>query len=138
MSKSKGVLACEMALERLITGNVQISGHVGINKENITPSTVSVEAGYDKGYLKRSRDIHKPLIARIDALKVNKNNSSNNNDKLKRLSLQNDKLKQELSESLEVQDKILTQNIMLLQKVRELEKEMERYSNVVNVQFDKS
>lgn len=135
MAISKGVLACESALERLLAGKPYVSNHCGINSFDITPATVSVEAGFDKGYLKRRRDIHKPLIARIDSLKESKNETSNKSiqNKLKKALKKNEELESKLESSMKVKDKVLTQNLILLQKVRELEKQLSECSNVRDI-----
>lgn len=76
MHKKSGLSRCEDALERLLTGQPHFADHVGVNNGDITPAMVSIEAGFDKGYLKRSRESHMPLIARIDALKSKSGASS--------------------------------------------------------------
>lgn len=70
MAQGNGLKKCEEAFERLLSGKPNISDHVGIESHKITAGIVSVEAGFDRGYLKKSRSYHKPLIARIEAYKA--------------------------------------------------------------------
>jgi|EP01029_Cantina_marsupialis_P002550 hypothetical protein len=135
MATTKGVLACEQALERLLDGKATVPAYVGINSFDITPATVSVEAGFDKGYLKRSRDQHKSLIARIDSLKKSVTSTSNQGikDKLLKANKKIERLKDQLDSSIEVRDKILTQNLMLLQKVRQLEQKLPQSNKVIEI-----
>ena len=74
---SDGVKICEAAFERLKAGCPVISAHVGIDGSKITAGIVSVEAGFDRGYLKRSRGSHMPLIARIEAYRTECSTTSN-------------------------------------------------------------
>ena len=122
MTAQSGVKACEAALQRLLDGCPQVAGHVGIQLSEITPATVSVEAGYDKGYLKRARAPHKALIARIDNLKLNANKSSNDDKKQLRKALRkSEAYREEAEEAKAIMNKVLTQNLILINKVRELE-----------------
>lgn len=49
---SKGIGACEEALQRLLDGEPFVSAHVGLDLSKLTASIVSLEAGFDRGYLK--------------------------------------------------------------------------------------
>lgn len=129
MPKISSLERCEKALERLLSGQPHISDHVGVKYEDITPAMVSIEAGFDKGYLKRSREYHLPLIARIDALKrgAGFSTSTANKKKLERAKALAEKRRLEVDRLSEVMDKVLTQNLMLVERVRDLEKELTRY-----------
>lgn len=129
MAQTTGLQECENALERLLKNSPHIGSHVGVTEADITPAMVSVEAGYDKGYLKRSRGSHKSLIARIDALKGN--HRENTRTKLKQAERKYKRLHAEQKLNGDVMDQVLTQNLMLLQRVKELEKELARYKNEV-------
>lgn len=125
MAKSKGVEACFKALERLQTGVPTVSDFIGVTPNLITPAMVSVEAGFDKGYLKRSRANHKPVIARIDALKIDTPNSMKT--KIFKAYKAAEKATIEKQDLKQVLDSVLTQNLMLIERVRELEQELKRY-----------
>lgn len=128
MSKKSGLQRCEEAFERLTSGGPHFANHVGVKRGDLTPAMVSVEAGFDKGYLKRSRESHMPLIARIDALKKESGPSSSvTKERLKKAKQLADKRRMEVEQLQEVMDKVLTQNLMLVERVRELEKEMSKY-----------
>lgn len=132
MSKKIGLERCEEALERLISGQPHLAHHVGVKRGDITPAMVSIEAGFDKGYLKRSRDLHMPLIARIDALKSeSRTTPSVNKEKLERANRRAEKRRTEIEQLSQIMDKVLTQNLMLVERVRELEAELAKYQNRV-------
>lgn len=50
---SKGLVACEEALQRLLDGVPIVSQHVKLDISKLTASIVSFEAGFDRGYLKK-------------------------------------------------------------------------------------
>ncbi|OOZ40314.1 hypothetical protein BOW53_08035 [Solemya pervernicosa gill symbiont] len=131
MAKTTGLHECEAALERLLKNTPHVGSHVGVTEVDITPAMVSVEAGYDKGYLKRSRYSHKPLIARIDSLK--KSPRGGDRVKLKKAERKCKQLQAEQKMNGELMDRLFTQNLMLLQRVKELENELSRYTNVVTL-----
>ncbi|MFL7022878.1 hypothetical protein BCS58_00830 [Enterovibrio norvegicus] len=125
MNKSNGVDLCEVALQRLLDGKPEMARNVGVEISEITPAMVSIEAGFDKGYLKRSRPLHKPLIARIDSLKKAEAQTDNSEKKRLRKALKEcEQYKKEAEEAKATMSKVLTQNLILLQKVRELESEL--------------
>ena len=125
MAKANGLQKCEAALERLVQNTPHVGKHVSVTEVDITPAMVSVEAGFDKGYLKRSRDSHKPLIARIDALK--ESSRVDERTKLKQAEKKYKQLQAEQKVNGDIMDQILTQNLMLLQRLKELEKELSLY-----------
>lgn len=128
MSKGGGVQRCEDALERLISGQPHLADHVGVKRGEITPAMVSVEAGFDKGYLKRSRELHMSLIARIDALKNESGfTPSVSKEKFQRVKRLAEKRRVEVQQLNQTMDAVLTQNLMLVERVRELEKELAKY-----------
>lgn len=131
MAKSKGVEACFKALERLQAGTPTVSDFVGVTPDLITPAMVSVEAGFDKGYLKRSRDNHKPIIARIDALKEDRSNTME--AKVFRANKAAERAAAEKQDLKQVLDSVLTQNLMLVERVRELEQELKDYKKEIKV-----
>lgn len=67
---SGGLIACEEALQRLLVGKPIVPEHVGLNLSKLTASIVSLEAGFDRGYLKKSRKAHLPLLAQIDSARA--------------------------------------------------------------------
>lgn len=125
MNKSNGLEVCEVALQRLLDGKPEVARNVGVEISEITPAMVSIEAGFDKGYLKRSRPSHKPLIARIDSLKRTSVQTENSEKKRLRKALKEcEQYKKEAEEARATMNKVLAQNLILLQKVRELEAEL--------------
>lgn len=122
MARFQGLKKCEDAFERLVNGRPDRREHVGVRSADITPSMVSVEAGFDKGYLKRSRGPHRPLIARIGSLSGGvKAGAQPAVERISRALSAAEKAKANEAALKEILDKVLTQNLMLVERVRELE-----------------
>ncbi|SFP19592.1 hypothetical protein [Pseudomonas borbori] len=66
----KGLGACEEALQRLLVEKPVVPEHVGLDLSKLTASIVSLEAGFDRGYLKKSRKAHLPILAKIEACRA--------------------------------------------------------------------
>ncbi|WP_278349466.1 hypothetical protein [Stutzerimonas kunmingensis] len=120
---SKGVGACEEALQRLLDGKPFVPEHVGLDLSKLTASIVSHEAGFDRGYLKKSRKAHLPLLAKIEACRAEagKGSGSSNGKSIKRLEDKVVLLEKELAMVSSQRDRVLTQNLQLWARVRELE-----------------
>ena len=127
MSSSKnmsgGILACESALQRLLEGKPVLSVHVGLDVSKITASIVSLEAGFDRGYLKKSRRAHLPILAKIESVRAEAGKGSNSSSakKVQRLEDKVLLLEKELAMVRTQRDRVLTQNLQLWERVRELE-----------------
>lgn len=122
MNKSIGIKNCEEALQRLLDGNPYVARHIGVESNDITSAMVSVEAGYDKGYLKKTRTAHKALIARIDSLKIDvKQKGDRDKILLKKALVASELHRKEAEKANEIMNKVLTQNLMLINKIKELE-----------------
>ncbi|MEX6503376.1 hypothetical protein [Pseudomonas zhanjiangensis] len=120
---SKGLNACEEALKRILDGKPVVPEHVGLDLSKLTASIVSLEAGFDRGYLKKSRKTHLPILAKIEACRAeaNKGSGSYNGKIIKRLEDKLVLLEKELAMVCSQRDKVLTQNLQLWARVRELE-----------------
>lgn len=119
----KGLGACEDALQRLLAGNPVVPEHVSLDLSKLTASIVSLEAGFDRGYLKKSRKVHLPILAKIEAFRAgaNKGGGSSNGKGIKRLEDKVVLLEKELAMVSSQRDRVLTQNLQLCARVRELE-----------------
>lgn len=119
----KGLGACEEALQRLLVEKPVVPEHVGLDLSKLTASIVSLEAGFDRGYLKKSRKAHLPILAKIEACRagVNKRCGSSNGKSIKRLEDKVVLLEKELAMVSSQRDRVLTQNLQLWKRVRELE-----------------
>jgi hypothetical protein len=118
----KGLGACEEAMQRLLDGKPIVPGHVGLELSKLTASIVSLEAGFDRGYLKRSRRSHLPLLAKIEAVRAEASKGiSTNGRQIRQIERQLAILKKELEIAQIQRDKVLAQNIKLWERVRELE-----------------
>lgn len=125
-----GVIACEEAFRRLVEGAPFVPEHVGIDPSKITAGIVSVESGFDRGYLKKSRKPHQSLIAQIEAYRAEATSSktirSPNVQALKRTEEKLSALDDELKVACEQRDVVLAQNLQLYERIRELEQELTR------------
>lgn len=133
-NSSKGLIACEEALLRLLNGKPIVAGHVGLDLSKLTASVVSLEAGFDRGYLKKSRVAHLPILAKIEASRAgaNRGTGSSNAKKIMRLQQQLVFLENELALVQSQRDRTLTQNMQLWERVRGLEQSArQQKSNVV-------
>lgn len=119
-----GLKACEEALNRLLKGNVNFSAHVNFDLEKLTPSVVSHEAGFDRGYLKSSRVNHRSLIAKIKFISTNASaKPAGLSKELASWRRKYQKLEEEFILMQAQRDRVLSQNIELWEKVRELHAE---------------
>ncbi|WP_350599426.1 hypothetical protein [Pseudomonas sp. 65/3-MNA-CIBAN-0223] len=121
-STVNGLAICEKALDRLVGGNSIVPAHVSLDLSKLTASIVSLEAGFDRGYLKKSRKSHLPLLAKIEAIRASGVKGTTSRSKqLRQIEDQLKKLENELSVAQSNRDKALAQNIKLWERVRELE-----------------
>jgi hypothetical protein len=122
-SMNSGLIACEGALQRLVDGKPVVSAHVGLDLSKITASVVSLEAGFDRGYLKKSRKAHLPLLAKIEGFRAEaiRGSGSSSAKKIARLEDKLSLLEHELVMAQVLRDKVLIQNLQLWERVRELE-----------------
>lgn len=119
---TNGLAVCEEAFDRLVAGKSVVPNHVGLNLAKITASIVSLEAGFDRGYLKKSRKSHQPLLAKIEAVRTSASKGTMSNDRqLRNIGGQLTRLGRELSSAQIHRDRVLAQNIKLWARVRELE-----------------
>lgn len=127
MKNGRGIAACEEAFERLIAGKAAVPEHLGLKESKITSGVVSVEAGFDRGYLKKSRESHRPLIARIEARRVEHAQSGDSlRSRLRRVEAKAQAAQSELSDIQRVLDQVLTQNLVLVERIKELEEELKQ------------
>lgn len=118
----KGLGACEEALQRLLAGNPVVPEHVSLDLSKLTASIVSLEAGFDRGYLKKSRKAHLPILAKIEACRAGANKGRGSIGKsIKRLEDKVVLLEKELAMVSSQRDRVLTQNLQLWARVKELE-----------------
>lgn len=86
-----------------------------------------MEAGFDRGYLKKSRRAHLSLIAKIEAYrKESESSDSSAKAQLRRASRKVDEVVNSLELSKQQLYNVISQNLQLVERVRELEKEIQR------------
>ena len=121
-SMSKGLIMCREALERLKNGKPNNDLFKGVP---ITASIVSQEAGFDSGYLKKSR--HAEFIDEISAVKENLDGQKKviarkKYEKVERGAIAAESDAKRYKKML---DDALTREIRLIRRVRELESDIE-------------
>lgn len=119
----KGLAACEIALERLLEGRAIVPAHVGLNFSKITAGIVSHEAGFDRGYLKKTRRAHLPLLAKIAAVRQGdaKSVSQSVLHKHKALERKILEIEERMLAIITQRNQVLTQNLQLWERIKDLE-----------------
>lgn len=133
MNKLSGLDKCVEAFERLKKGTPRIPEHIGLSASEITAGIVSVEAGWDRGYLKRSRENHKPLISLIDAYRADYAKGSTHVTKNAEIQKQKKKVldyKKRCDEAEKRLYEALGRELILVAKIRELELELTQFRNI--------
>ena len=135
---SKGLSTCKEALQRLLAGKPVVSQHVGLDLSKLTASIVSLEAGFDRGYLKKARKAHLPLLAQIEAVRAeaSKGTGSSSGKQIRQMESQLAALEKTLSIAQIQRDNVLAQNMKLWQRVRELERSMAYSSSVHSAKME--
>ncbi|NBF12974.1 hypothetical protein [Pseudomonas sp. Fl4BN1] len=132
-----GVEACRAGFERLKAGKPEHPAHIGLPSSKITPGTVSVEAGFDRGYLKKSRQIHIHLIDEINSYRKRlKSDSSTNLTRFTQVLKKSEQKDFEIQYLHDLTQKIIAQNLQLVERVRTLELELKSYRNVQKIQSE--
>lgn len=130
----KGIDKCRAAFERLKAGEPHVAAHVGLDPTKITAGVVSVEAGFDRGYLKKERASHRALLADIEAYR--KSYGTESSSKALQVKRANDKAAKALSD-LEIArgqlHHVMAQNVQLVERVRELQFQLDARSNVTQL-----
>jgi hypothetical protein len=111
-----GLIKCEAAFLRLKTDR-------NLARNKITASLVSSEAGFDRGYLKKSRRHHQLLIRQIEAYRKSDVKTVDSvKVKYRRARARIESLEKELEDCKETMYKVLTQNLQLVETVNRLER----------------
>lgn len=111
-----GLVKCEAAFLRLKTDK-------DLDRHKITASLVSSEAGFDRGYLKKSRTHHFLLIGQIEAYRKSDAKTVDSvRVKYRRARSQIESLEKELEDCKATMYKVLTQNLQLVETVHRLER----------------
>ncbi len=120
-----GLERCYQGFDRLKIGTPLLPQHKNLPKHKITPGIVSVESGFDRGYLKKSRPHHRVLIDEINAYRELHRHTptqttallANASEQVVASQARNDLLTQQLQQ-------VVAQNLQLAERVRTLEKEL--------------
>lgn len=129
-----GLTKCYAAFERLKVGKPFVAAHVGLDGTKVTAGIVSFEAGLDRGYLKKLRPSHMPLIAQIEAYRKSFGTAEASKAmQIKRANDKVDKARLELEIVQEQLYQVMTQNLQLVERVRSLEAQLKQLSNVTKL-----
>ena len=122
---------CYEAFERLKAGKGTKNGCVGLAPEAITPARVSVEAGHDAGYLKKSRPQHAGIISAILTYQSENNSTTLSKAEIQRRSDQRlSKIETKLNLTKQRLEDSLARELKLVARIRELEEVLHRQSNI--------
>jgi len=131
---SNGVDKCREGFERIKAGSPRVAAHVGLDPTKVTAGVVSVESGFDRGYLKKDRPNHQALIAEIEAYR--KSHGTMSSSKALQIKRANDKASNAVAD-LEIARsqlyQVMTQNVQLVERVRHLEELLKAHSNVTEM-----
>lgn len=130
-----GLSSCIEAFERLKVDMPINDEFKGYQPEQISPSVVSQEAGFDKGYLKKSRPNHMPLIALIEDWRKSGGTSLSKAEAIRRERDKALRYMQERDEANQRYALALGRELRLIKKIRELELELKN-SNVAKLPFN--
>lgn len=120
-----GVEICRKGFERLKSGNPLLPQHKYLPKNKITPGIVSVESGFDRGYLKSSRPHHRVLIDEINEYRqTHKNTPTQTTALLADASKQVEATKDQNKLLIYQLQQVVAQNLQLVERVRSLESEL--------------
>ncbi|MBL4909900.1 MAG: hypothetical protein JKX78_07750 [Alteromonadaceae bacterium] len=128
-----GLEKCINAFERLKVGNGLIKV---IEKSEISCSTVSVEAGFDKGYLKKTRLWQSRLVGEInDYKREHALSSTSAATELQRTQKKVKKATDDKDKAESLLYTLMQDNLKLVARIRELEKLVEKYESgkVINM-----
>lgn len=126
-----GVDACRSAFERLKTRRSEIPAHNAIAFSKITAGIVSVEAGFDRGYLKKARASHIGLIEEINKFRASMALNLPNARQALKQAQENAQFAE--SEKLQLQQmiqKVVAQNLQLVERVRQLESQVKEIRTI--------
>jgi len=127
VSAKDGLKRCAEAFERLRLGCPNIEAHIGLPASKVTAGIVSVEAGFDRGYLKKARASHAPLIGLIEAFrKAHSTDAQSTQAQVRRAKEKVDRASGELEEMKSLFHQVLTQNIQLVERIRTLEEQIKK------------
>jgi hypothetical protein len=123
--KKTGLDMCVEAFERLKAGNPRVLKHVGLSRSKFTAGIISYESGQSRGYLKKGRERHKPLIKKIEDYAKGKSSLEEQLEQTKAKS--NKKLREEqkkISITEELFHQALSRELLLVAKIKELEQKV--------------
>lgn len=132
---SIGIEKCIAAFERLKNGTQELDKFDGIAPAAVTNSVVSQEAGFDSGYLKRSRNTHKPLISLIDLYREEHSGTTSLSKKeiVRRETAKTKKYLEDKNIAEERLTEALARELKLVCKLRELEGKVSKLENQINI-----
>jgi hypothetical protein len=132
-SQVSGLDKCVAAFGRLKEEQPLVDAHRGLSPTKITAGVVSVEAGFDRGYLKKSRGIHRPLLDEISAYRdIHVGTGTSGAEELRRANDRAATADSKLVTAEQRLNRVLTQNLQLVERVKELETNLQKYQTVLD------
>ena len=121
------LLLCDQAFERLVAGKPQRLLITDYKIYRITAAVVSKEAGFDAGYLKKSRVNHRPILLEISQFKAHQQTRTGSEQK-QMLDL-SDQLRDEknlVNDFETLYEEALARELVLVAKLAELESQIRK------------
>jgi hypothetical protein len=111
-----------------VNGTPLVDAHIGLPISKITAGVVSVEAGFDRGYLKSSRASHQILLSQIKSSRAEEksNKFEHNIIGIKKAKMKILKLERENKLLAQQRDAVISQNLHLYETLISLEAELSR------------
>lgn len=131
-----GLESCRQGFERLKKGSPLLPQYKNLPKHKITAATVSVESGFDRGYLKSSRPHHKVLIDEINVYRqAHRNTPMQTSAMLADASKQVKNIRDQNQLLMHQLQQVVAQNLQLVERVRSLEKELLNFKSNPNISY---
>ncbi|MEN5112224.1 hypothetical protein ABE521_25640 [Pseudomonas sp. TWI672] len=130
-----GLDKCWAAFERLKNRAAIFDEHKNLPLDKITAGVVSIESGYDRGYLKYARPIHRRLIDEINAFrqshKLTTPNIKNQLETAHQIIASQEKEIAKLNNMLQ---NIVVQNLQLVETLRTLQK-LTKKTSITSIKY---
>lgn len=132
---ASGLQKCWAAFERLKNHTAIVDEHKNLPLDKITAGVVSVESGFDRGYLKYARPIHRRLIDEINAFRESHKPAprkiENQLDTAHNTIISQ---QQEIARLNSMLQNVVTQNLQLVEALRALQK-LTKNTNIIPIKY---
>lgn len=126
--KKTGLKKCLDALERIKNNTPNLSQYADLPRNKVTAAVVSQEAGFDGGYLKKSRPQHQEILSLIASYRYSNSGSTLSvREKIKREEHKTESLRARLKLVEDKLHKALAREMLLLDYVDRMEQELLKF-----------